>query len=52
MLTSEQNIKINLYSKEQVLDSEKIRNLAFEKDFTPVKYLQMLMQIDSSLKNE
>ena len=35
----EQNIKINLYGKEQVLDSEKIRNLAFEKDFTPAKYL-------------
>ena len=48
----EQNIKINLYDKEQILDSEKIRNLAFEKDFTPLKYLQMLMQIDSSLKNE
>jgi thiamine-monophosphate kinase len=50
--TEDENIKINLYDKEQILDTEKIRNLAFEKDFTPVKYLQMLMQIDSSLKNE
>ncbi len=48
----EQSIKINLYSKKQVLDSEKIRNIAFEKDFTPLKYLQMLMQIDSTLKND
>jgi len=50
--TEDENIKINLYDKEQILDTEKIRNLAFEKDFTPLKYLQMLMQIDSSLKNE
>jgi thiamine-monophosphate kinase len=49
---SEQNIKMNLYYKEQIIDSEKIRNLAFEKDFSPSKYLQMLMQIDSTLKNE
>ena len=46
----EQNIKINLYDKEQILDSEKIRNLAFEKDFTPQKYLQKLMEIDGELK--
>jgi len=49
---SEQNIKMELYEKEQIIDSEKIRNLGFEKDFTPFKYLQMLMQIDSNLKNE
>ena len=47
----EQNIKINLYGKEQILDSEKIRNLAFEKDFSPQKYLQKLMEIDGGLKN-
>lgn len=44
------NIKINLYNKEQILDSEKIRNLAFEKDFSPHKYLQKLMEIDEELK--
>ena len=48
----EQNIKIYLYSKEQVIDSEKIRNLAFEKDFSPQKYLQKLMEIDKELKTE
>ena len=48
----EQNIKINLYDKEQILDSEKIRNLAFEKDFTPQKYLQKLMEIDGELKKQ
>ncbi|HCY74373.1 MAG TPA: hypothetical protein DHV28_00495 [Ignavibacteriales bacterium] len=48
----ELNIKINLYDKEQILDSEKIRNLAFEKDFSPIKYLKKLMQLDSVLKNE
>jgi thiamine-monophosphate kinase len=46
----DQNIKINLYDKEQILDSEKIRNLAFEKDFSPSKYLQKLMAIDEELK--
>ncbi len=44
------NIKINLYNKEQILDSEKIRNLAFGKDFSPHKYLQKLMEIDEELK--
>jgi thiamine-monophosphate kinase len=48
---SEQNIKINLYDKEQTLDSGKIRNLAFEKDFSPAKYMQKLMEIDTSLKS-
>ena len=48
---SEQNIKIDLYQKDQILDSEKIRNLAFEKDFSPQKYLQNLLDIDASLKS-
>jgi thiamine-monophosphate kinase len=48
---SEQNIKINLYDKEQTLDSGKIRNLAFEKDFSPAKYMQKLMEIDTYLKS-
>jgi thiamine-monophosphate kinase len=48
--TEDENIRINLYDKEQVLDTEKIRNLAFEKDFTPSKYLQKLMEIDDELK--
>ena len=47
-----QNIKINLYDKEQIIDSEKIRNLAFEKDFSPQKYLQKLMEIDGELKKQ
>lgn len=45
-----ENIRINLYDKEQILDTEKIRNLAFEKDFSPSKYLQKLMEIDEELK--
>jgi len=48
---SEQNIKINLYDKEQTLDSGKIRNLAFEKDFSPAKYMQKLMEINTSLES-
>ena len=47
---SEQNIKIDLYQKDQILDSEKIRNLAFEKDFSPSLYLQKLMEMDTLLK--
>lgn len=47
---SEQNIKMSLYHKEQILDSEKIRNLGFEKDFSPSKYLQKLMEMDTLLK--
>ena len=47
---SELNITLNLYEKEQLLDTGKIRNLAFEKDFSPSKYLQKLLKIDASLK--
>ena len=47
---SEQNIAMSLYHKEQILDSTKIRNLAFDKDFSPSKYLQKLLEIDTSLK--
>jgi thiamine-monophosphate kinase len=47
----DQKIKISLYGKEQILDSGKIRNLAFEKDFSPAKYMQKLMEIDTSLKS-
>ena len=36
--------------QEQSLDTEKIRNLAFEKDFSPTQYLQKLLEIDTSLK--
>ena len=48
---SELNITLSLYDKEQILDTEKIRNLAFEKDFSPAKYLQKLLEIDSLLKS-
>jgi len=48
----ESKILINLYRSEQILDTEKIRNLAFEKDFSPSKYLQKLTEIDTSLKNK
>lgn len=43
-------IKINIYDKVQSVDSKKIRNLAFEKDFSPNKYLQKLLEIDEELK--
>ena len=47
---SEQNIAMSLYHKEQILDSAKIRNLAFDKDFSPPTYLQRLLEIDTMLK--
>ena len=47
---SEQNIKLDLYHKERIIDTEKIRNLAFEKDFSPSLYLQKLMEMDALLK--
>ncbi len=50
-VTSKSNIIICLYGKEQIIDSEKIRNLAFEKEFSPQKYLQKLMVIDAHLRN-
>lgn len=43
-------IKINIYDKAQLINSQKIRNLAFEKDFSPNKYLQKLLEIDEELK--
>ena len=43
-------IKMNIYNKTQVIDSQKIRNLAFAKDFSPHKYLQKLIEIDEELK--
>lgn len=46
----ESEINLNIYNKVQKLDTEKIRNFAFEKDFTPSKYLQKLMDIDEELK--
>lgn len=49
--TEDKNIRINLYDKEQILDTEKIRNLAFEKDFTPSRYLQKLMELDHKMNN-
>ena len=49
--TEDLKIIINVYNKEQSLNTQSIRNLAFEKDFSPSKYLQKLMEIDSSLKN-
>jgi thiamine-monophosphate kinase len=48
----DENITISLYGKEQILDTEKIRNLAFEKDFNPSKYLEKLLEIDGELKNQ
>jgi thiamine-monophosphate kinase len=47
---SEQNIKLDLYHKERIIDSEKIRNLAFEKDFSPSRYLQKMIEIDTFLQ--
>ena len=44
-------IIINLYDKEECLDTEKIRNLAFEKDFSPTNYIKKLLEIDNSLKS-
>jgi len=49
--TEDPKISLNLYNKEQSLDTEKIRNLTFEKDFSPSKYLQKLLEIDTSFKN-
>lgn len=43
-------IRINIYDKVQSVDSQKIRNLAFEKDFSPNKYLQKLLELDEELK--
>ena len=43
-------INLKIYNKTQVIDSQKIRNLAFEKDFSPKKYLQKLLEIDEELK--
>jgi thiamine-monophosphate kinase len=44
------DLLINIYDKEQTLDTEKIRNLAFDKNFTPKQYLQKLLEIDIFLK--
>jgi len=49
--TEDVNIIINLYNKEHFLDTENIRNLAFEKDFSPSQYLQKLLEIDVALKS-
>jgi len=49
--TKDQTISLNLYNQEQSLNTEKIRNLTFEKDFSPSKYLQKLLKIDTSFKN-
>lgn len=48
--TKEFEIKLYIYSKEQFIDSHKIRNLAFEKDFSPQKYFLKLIEIDQELK--
>ena len=49
-LTNNNNLIINLYEKDQILDTEKIRNLAFDKNFTPQQYLHKLLKIDTFLK--
>lgn len=49
--TEDQRIIIKLNNYEQSLDTEKIRNLAFEKDFSPSQYIQKLLEIDTSLKS-
>jgi thiamine-monophosphate kinase len=46
----DQKITINIYDREQSLDTEKIRNLAFEKEFSPTKYLQNLLKMDALFK--
>ena len=46
----ETKIKMNIYNKVQVIDSQKIRNLAFAKDFSPNIYFQKLLEIDEELK--
>lgn len=50
-VTEDLKIIINVYNKEQSLDTQSIRNLAFEKDFSPSKYLKKLLEIDTSLKS-
>jgi len=49
-VTDESEIKMNIYGKPQIIDSKKIRNLAFEKEFNPQKYLEKLMEIDAELR--
>ena len=49
--TEDKRIVIKLYNHEHSLDTEKIRNIAFEKDFSPSQYLQKLLEIDTSLKS-
>jgi len=49
-VTDTTQITINLYGKLRAIDTEKIRNLAFDKNFTPQQYLQKLLEIDTFLK--
>jgi thiamine-monophosphate kinase len=49
--TEDKRIVIKLYNHEHSLDTEKIRNLDFEKEFSPSQYLQKLLEIDTSLKS-
>jgi thiamine-monophosphate kinase len=49
--TEDSKIIINVYNKEQSLDTQSIRNFSFAKDFSPTKYLQKLLEIDTSLKS-
>ncbi|HEX7356492.1 MAG TPA: hypothetical protein VF270_02140, partial [Ignavibacteriaceae bacterium] len=49
-VTDESEIKMNIYGKPQIIDSKKIRNIAFEKEFNPQKYLEKLMEIDAELR--
>lgn len=48
--TEEVEIIMHIYDKVRIIHSQKIRNLAFEKDFSPDKYLQKLLEIDEELK--
>lgn len=44
-------VRLNIYGNEKKLDTGKIRNLSFNKNFEPSKYLQDLLEIDNYLKS-
>ncbi len=50
-VTTEIEVRLNLNGTEKILETEKIRNLSFDKNFEPSKYLQDLLEIDHYLKS-
>lgn len=49
-VVKDKKIKINVNGKEKFLDTKKIRNLSFDKNFSPQWYLQKLLEIDKKLR--